>query len=119
MLIPLWVFTLMSSLIVLLSILTYYLIGFLFLIAITENKRELELLNDHCEELIANYSLYFWEKKIIQKLSYFINLAINDEKLLTLASSWPIIIIFSKIGGHIISRRISYLDSSQIKKTKI
>jgi hypothetical protein len=119
MLIPLWIFTLMSSLIVLLSILTYYLIGFLFLIAITENKRELELINDHCDELIANYSLYFWEKKIIQKLSYFINLAIGDEKLFKLTSSWPMIIVLSNLGGHIISRRISYLDSSQINNTKI
>lgn len=119
MLIPLWVFTLMSSLIVLLSILTYYLIGFIFLIAITENKRELELINDHCEELIANYSLYFWEKKIIQRLSYFINLITNDERLIKLMSSWPMIMLLMNLGGHIISRRISYLDSSQIKNKKI
>lgn len=109
MLIPLWLLTLMASLIVLLSISTYYLIGFLMVVALEISTKTMDDLHNDCYKIIGNQSLYFWEKIIINKLIKIIDLIEDGEKLLKILSSWPVILVIMKLGGVIICKRLKIL----------
>ena len=116
MLIPLWLFTLMVSLIVFLSISTYYLIGFLMIVALEISIKEMDDLRSDCYKIISDQSLYFWEKIIINKLIKIIDLIEWDQKIFQILSSWPAILVIMKWGDVIICKRLKILWLFRAKK---
>lgn len=105
MLIPIWLFVIMITLIVILSVSIYYLIGFftwaMCEICVDENN----YLRDRCWEIIDDPSTTSLEKKVFNKLSDIINMIEEEEKVFKILSSWPITLIAIRWSSSIVEKK--------------
>lgn len=92
MFIPLWILMLMIFVIAILTLSTYYLIGFIVLIFLSVSEREMDYFREKCLELKQGDNLTIFEETILD-IFLKINNLLDKDKILILLCSWPIIII--------------------------